>query len=682
MRTFSTARDSGAARRGAVVAAVVALLGASFAVWMTPAHANPDPVLSIGDAAVVEGNTGKRQATLPITLSEPLAEDLFFDITMVDVTATGGAKPTDPGVDYKSKSNTLKIAAGKTFRKLNVVVFDDVEPEADETMQVVVSAPSNPSVTIGRSTGTVTIIDDDPPPASPTLSIGDAAVVEGNTGKRQATLPITLSEPLAEDLFFDITMVDVTATGGAKQIEGVDYKSKSNTLKLRAGKTFRKLNVVVFDDVEPEADETMQVLVSSPSNPAVSLGRSTGTVTIIDDDDDSTTVPDAPTNVVATLDSTNPSNVDVEWTAPNSGGSAITSYSIEVTTDAGANWSPAGSVGGSTTSANVSCGVPVVTCQYRVAATNAVGTGPASDPSNAVVTPDFPGAPTNVVAALGAEPDEIDLSWTAPLDDGGSPIVSYLIEYTNNGGATWTPWGSLASTSGTLCCFAPSTTFQFRVYAETLVGLSGPSDPSNEVTTPDLPSAPTNVVASLGDAANEIDLTWTAAGGDPIFYFIEYTDDDGTTWEGIDVTGGDVTQMTLCCFAPATSYRFRVTAYTAFGFGAPSDPSNEVTTPGFTAPGSPTNVVASLDEQAPGAALVEWSSPASDGGAPILAFSIEVTTNAGAMWTPWDSVSGLVTEATVPCGAPGTTCQFRVSAVNSAGTSAPSAPSNPVMIPI
>ncbi len=64
---------------------------------------------------------------------------------------------------------------------------------------------------------------------------------------------------------------------------------------------------------------------------------------------------------------------------------------------------------------------------FTVSATNANGAGPASAQSNAV-TPGrttVPGAPTGVTATAGDGSAQV--SWTAPANNGGSPITSYTV---------------------------------------------------------------------------------------------------------------------------------------------------------------------------------------------------------------------------------------------------------------
>ena len=88
------------------------------------------------------------------------------------------------------------------------------------------------------------------------------------------------------------------------------------------------------------------------------------------------TAPDAPTGVVATPGS---HAATVTWSAPSDGGSAVTSYTV--TADPGGQSTTTSST--SATLSGLSNGVPYT---FTVTATNDVGTGPASAPSN-VVTP-------------------------------------------------------------------------------------------------------------------------------------------------------------------------------------------------------------------------------------------------------------------------------------------------------
>ena len=100
------------------------------------------------------------------------------------------------------------------------------------------------------------------------------------------------------------------------------------------------------------------------------------------------TAPGAPTGVAAA-----PGNgtATVTWTAPTDGGSPITSYTVTpyVGTTAQTPTTVTGSPDGDATITGLTNGT---TYTFTVTATNAVGTGPASSPSNAVTPRPRPAA--------------------------------------------------------------------------------------------------------------------------------------------------------------------------------------------------------------------------------------------------------------------------------------------------
>ena len=96
--------------------------------------------------------------------------------------------------------------------------------------------------------------------------------------------------------------------------------------------------------------------------------------------------------------------------------------------------------------------------------------------TNPVIT--VPGAPTDLSASAGGE-TRINLSWTAPGDDGGSPIIGYKIEVSPDGNANWTEL--VANTGNTTTTYAHiglavGTTRHYRVSA---INSAGAGDPSN-----------------------------------------------------------------------------------------------------------------------------------------------------------------------------------------------------------
>ena len=291
------------------------------------------------------------------------------------------------------------------------------------------------------------------------------------------------------------------------------------------------------------------------------------------------TVPSAPTNAVATAGD---AEATVTWQAPVSdGGSPITSYTV--TSD------PVGPTAttpdGSTLTATVTGLTNGIPYTFTVTATNAVGAGPASTPSNAVTpiaAPTVPSAPTNVVATAGD--GQATVTWDAPVSDGGSAITSYTVTSDPVGPTATTPDGS--TLTATVTDLANGTSYTFTVMATNAVGAGSASTPSNSVTptaVPTVPGTSTNAVATAGDS--QATVTWDAPvsdGGSAITSYTVTSDPGGPTATTPD---GSTLTATVTGLTNGASYTFTVTATNAVGASPASTSSNAVTP---TAPLPPT----------------------------------------------------------------------------------------------
>jgi len=89
-------------------------------------------------------------------------------VTVQYSTSPGTASPS---ADYVPVVGTLAFAAGVTSQTFSVPIINDAIDEPDETLTLTLSNPG--SATLGLSSATLTINDDDPAPvinAIPTLS--------------------------------------------------------------------------------------------------------------------------------------------------------------------------------------------------------------------------------------------------------------------------------------------------------------------------------------------------------------------------------------------------------------------------------------------------------------------------------------------------------------------------------
>ena len=140
------------------------------------------------------------------------------------------------------------------------------------------------------------------PPATPSLSIADKTVTEGNTGTSTAGFTVTLSSASANPVTVNYATSNGTATAGA------DYTSTSGTLTFAPGVTSQTVNVSILGDATSEANETFTVTLSNPTGATISKATATGTIT----NDDAGNPPNTPGISIA----------DASVTEPGTGGIA------------------------------------------------------------------------------------------------------------------------------------------------------------------------------------------------------------------------------------------------------------------------------------------------------------------------------------------------------------------------
>ena len=160
------------------------------------------------------------------------------------------------------------------------------------------------------------------------------------------------------------------------------------------------------------------------------------------------------------------------------------------------------------------------------------------------------------------------VSWTQPLDDGGSPILRYRV-FTSPGGRSCSTTGALSCTVKGL---APGTDYTFRVRAATALGPNPMSAPSEAMTPYGPPGEPTAVtVAARND---RVLVSWTAPvddGGRPVTRYRASASPGGASC--LASTG------TACAIAPlddTVTYTITVQARNVAGYGTTSAPSDPV----------------------------------------------------------------------------------------------------------
>ena len=361
----------------------------------------------------------------------------------------------------------------------------------------------------------------------------------------------------------------------------------------------------------------------------------TGTASNVDSATTGTTVPGAPTGLTATASGT--TAIDLSWSAPAStGGSAITGYKIESSSDGGSSWSDLVANTSNTTTTYAHTGLTAGTTRhYRVSAINANGAGTASNVDSATTGTTVPGAPTGLTATASGT-TAINLSWSAPASTGGSAITGYKIEVSPNGTSGWTD--QVANTNSTATTYAhtglppapPATT------ASPPSTPTAPAPPPTSTAPPPAPPCPALRPASRPRPAGPPRSTSPgaprpapAAPPSPATRSRSRPTAPPAGPTRSPTPSNTTTTYAHTGLTAGTTRHYRVSAINANGTGTASNVDSATT--GTTAPGAPTGLTATASGTT--AINLSWTAPASTGGSAITGYKIEVSPNGTSGWT-------------------------------------------------
>jgi hypothetical protein len=216
------------------------------------------------------------------------------------------------------------------------------------------------------------------------------------------------------DCSFPLSLTDPTAKNSSNvDVPGAFAYSSSNTASTAVTAVSGGATVTLLG-----AGSSTITATFTPTDTALYAGDSKSfTVTV------SATAPAAPSGLAATAAN---GSVALSWTAGSNGGSAITDYLIEYSTDE-STWSTFADGTSTATSATVSGLTNGTLYFFRVSATNAVNTSSAS-----TVVSKTPSAPATPIATPTPTPTASRAQPTQPIDIGTAqkpaPLVDRIIE--------------------------------------------------------------------------------------------------------------------------------------------------------------------------------------------------------------------------------------------------------------
>ncbi|CDW52538.1 protein unc g; protein unc f; protein unc d; prot ein unc b; protein unc a [Trichuris trichiura] len=207
-----------------------------------------------------------------------------------------------------------------------------------------------------------------------------------------------------------------------------------------------------------------------------------------------------------------------------------------------------------------------------------------------VVVLDVPSNPEGPLKVKDMTKSNCNLEWKPPLDDGGSPIMHYVVEKMDLTRGTWQEVGEFPTCQAKVPRLTPGKEYKFRVKAVNAQGESRPLTTEIPVVAKDpydAASAPEDLKVVDWDR-DRVDLAWKPPaddGGSPISrYVVEVREKGNPNWTEAGRTDGNDTSFSVKNLKEGTSYEFRVVAVNDAGPSKPSDPVSATAKPRRLAP--------------------------------------------------------------------------------------------------
>ena len=366
-------------------------LSALFQVATAVVVNNPPEFSGSTAARSVAENTAAGQAVgAALTATDANSDTLTYTLEGADAAS----------FDIASTSGQIRTKAGVTYNH-----------EAKSTYTVIVKADDGNGGT-DTVTVTITVTDVNEPPGRPA-----APSVSGTSGSTTS---------------LDVTWTAPTNTGPAITSYDLQYREGSSG-SFTAGPQNVTGTSAAIASLMASTSHQVEVRATNAEGDGAWSFPGTGRT--------GASVPGAPTGLSATASGS--TQIDLSWTAPGSdGGSSITGYKIEISSDGGANWTVHVATTGNPATTYSHIGLAAGTTRhYRVSAINANGAGAASNTDNATTT-----VQTTVrfgAAAYTATEGGADATVAVVLSAAPSAPVTISLTKAHVGGAAATDYSSV-----------------------------------------------------------------------------------------------------------------------------------------------------------------------------------------------------------------------------------------------
>uniref|UniRef100_A0A3B5BB06 Myomesin 3 n=1 Tax=Stegastes partitus TaxID=144197 RepID=A0A3B5BB06_9TELE len=322
---------------------------------------------------------------------------------------------------------------------------------------------------------------------------------------------------------------------------------------------------------------------------------------------------------------------------------------------------------------------------FRVRSVNKYGVSDPSEPSALISLgkPQAVPAPPHSVLAIRDTDTSVLLQWKEPKDK--DDILGYYLYYSEAGKQDWKTVNNKPTTKTRFTVHGLKTQeeYVFRVKSVSRAGNSSYSDESQPIMVKSaiyVPSAP-SAIALLLCTGSEMVLGWRAPscnGGDPVRgYYLDKREKGMKVWREVNVKPVKERQFKVSDFL--NFYQFRVFAANVVGIGKPSEASEAFLCEKWTMPepGCPYDL--EVREVRNNSLVLLWAAPLYEGRSPVTGYLLEVSQ--GDQSDDWAALTdGAICDTRYKVSGlqQGQTYRFRVSAVNEAGVSCASLPTDSI----
>ena len=377
----------------------------------------------------------------------------------------------------------------------------------------------------------------------------------------------TFSVLAGDDLKIDVPYAACPKATATWLKEGVVLKE---TTRVNAETTDKNLLLVIKEACRDDVGTYTIRLTNTAGEASIDIS-----VVVLDK-------PGPPTGPIK-LDEVTADSVILSWNPPEyDGGCTINNYIVEKRDTSTTNWQIVSATVARTTikAARLKTGCEY---QFRIAAENRYGKSSVllSETIIAQYPFEVPSQPRSVVGQ-SATKESMVVVWEKPSNDGGSKILGYHLELKERNSILWVKQNKqlIPETRFKVVGLEEGIDYEFRVYAENIVGLSKASKLSEMQVARDpcdRPGKPEAVIVTR----NKVTLRWTKpeydAGVKITGYVVEKKEGSGR-WMKASFTNIIETEFAVTGLTEDQIYEFRVIARNAAGVSSqPSDSTGAIT---------------------------------------------------------------------------------------------------------